>query len=145
MCRHVKSRQVIENEGKRKPRFSLFRGEKCHGRHFSRSPSKHTDAPGTDDRLFFTAWDEVESFVERARPEFILLQCGAGGIAGGPITHMTYRSVAHRHATRSLGALAESHCNGRLLGPGGGGCHLANLANAWCAVVEAMLDADNSS
>jgi hypothetical protein len=38
MCRHFKSRQVIENEGKRKPRFSLFRGEKCHGRHFSRSP-----------------------------------------------------------------------------------------------------------
>jgi hypothetical protein len=38
MCRHFESRQVIENEAKRKPRFSLFRGEKCHGRHSSRSP-----------------------------------------------------------------------------------------------------------
>jgi len=27
---------------------------------------------------------------------------------------------------------------------GGGGYNLANLADAWCAVVEAMLDADDS-
>jgi len=43
-----------------------------------------------------------------------------------------------------LCALAETHCNGRLLALGGGGCKLANLANAWCALVEAMLDADDS-
>jgi acetoin utilization protein AcuC len=100
--------------------------------------------PGADDRLFFIAWDQVQSFVERARPEFILLQCGADSIAGDPITHMAYSSEAHRHATASLCALAETHCNGRLLALGGGGYNLANLAEAWCAVVEAMLDAGDS-
>ncbi len=96
--------------------------------------------PGAGDRLFFTAWDTVLSFVDRARPEFILLQCGADSIAGDPLTHMAYSSEAHRHAAASLGALAETHCAGRLLALGGGGYDLRNLANAWCAVVEAMLD-----
>ena len=100
--------------------------------------------PGADDRLFLTAWDQVQSFIDRARPEFILLQCGADSIAGDPITDMAYSSEAHRHATKSLRALAETHCDGRLLALGGGGYNLANLANAWCAVVEAMLDADDS-
>jgi acetoin utilization protein AcuC len=57
---------------------------------------------------------------------------------------MAYSSEAHRHATTSFCALAETHCNGRLLALGGGGYKLANLANAWCAVVEAMLDAVDS-
>ena len=57
---------------------------------------------------------------------------------------MAYSSEAHRHATTSFCALAETHCNGRLLALGGGGYNLANLADAWCAVVEAMLDAVDS-
>ncbi len=97
--------------------------------------------PGADDRLFFRAWDTVQSFVDRARPEFILLQCGADSIAGDPLTHMAYSSGAHRHAAASLGALAETHCAGRLLALGGGGYDLRNLADGWCAVVAAMLDA----
>ena len=100
--------------------------------------------PGADDRLFFTAWEQVQSFIDRARPEFILLQCGADSLAGDPITHMAFSSAAHRYATTSLCALAKTHCNGRLLALGGGGYNLANLADAWCAVVEAMLDVDDS-
>jgi len=97
--------------------------------------------PGADDRLFFTAWDRVEAFVAQARPEFILLQCGADSIAGDPLTHMAYSSEAHRHAAVRLCALADEHAAGRLLALGGGGYSLDNLADAWCAVVEAMLDA----
>jgi len=97
--------------------------------------------PGADDRLFFTAWDRVEAFVDRARPEFILLQCGADSMAGDPLTHMAYSSEAHRHAASRLCALADDHCQGRLLALGGGGYNLKNLADAWCAVIEAMLAA----
>ena len=95
--------------------------------------------PGADDRQFFIAWDRVESFVDSARPEFILLQCGADSIAGDPLTHMAYSREAHRHATARLCALADRHCAGHLLALGGGGYDLHNLADAWCAVIDAML------
>lgn len=96
--------------------------------------------PQADDRVFFQVWDQVEPFVDRARPEFILLQCGADSLAGDPITHMAYTSEAHRHAAARLCALADQHCGGRLLALGGGGYNLSNLADAWCAVVAAMLE-----
>ncbi len=98
--------------------------------------------PGADDRVFFDVWGQAEAFVDRARPEFILLQCGADSIAGDPITHMAFSTEAHRHATTRLCALADEHCEGRLLALGGGGYNLENLADAWCAVVEAMVAAE---
>jgi len=97
--------------------------------------------PGADDRQFLRAWDRAEAFIEQAQPAFILLQCGADSLAGDPITHMAYSSAAHRHAASRLCALADRHCGGRLLALGGGGYDLDNLADAWCAVVAAMLDA----
>lgn len=100
--------------------------------------------PGANDRVFFELWPQVESFVRKAEPEFVLFQCGADSIAGDPITHMAYSSEAHRHATARLCALADEHCDGRILALGGGGYDLDNLAGAWCAVVEAMIESDRS-
>jgi acetoin utilization protein AcuC len=98
--------------------------------------------PGAGDRAFFEIWDAAEGFLERTKPEFILLQCGADSLAGDPITHLAYSSEAHRHAATRLCLLADEHCQGRLLALGGGGYDLDNLASAWCAVVEAMLEQD---
>jgi acetoin utilization protein AcuC len=98
--------------------------------------------PRANDRMFFDAWNFVEAFIEKAQPEFILFQCGADSLAGDPITHLGYTSEAHRHATLRLCDLADRHCQGRLLALGGGGYNLKNLADAWCAVVEAMIEAD---
>ncbi len=98
--------------------------------------------PHADDRMFFEVWDHVEAFVDKARPEFILFQCGADSLDGDPITHMAYSSEAHRHATARLCGLADRHCKGRLLALGGGGYNLKNLADAWCAVVKAMIEAE---
>jgi acetoin utilization protein AcuC len=98
--------------------------------------------PGSSDRLFFEAWDHIEGFVDEARPEFIIFQCGADSLAGDPITHMAFTTEAHRYATDRLCDLADRHCQGRLLALGGGGYNLNNVANAWCAVVKAMIEAD---
>jgi len=95
--------------------------------------------PGADDAAFLQAWDRVEEFVRAGRPEFILLQAGADSIAGDPITHLRYTPAAHAHAARRLRAVADELCGGRLLATGGGGYNRANLAAAWCAVVEALL------
>ncbi len=97
--------------------------------------------PGADDKAFFAVWDKVEAFVRAARPEFILLQAGADSLDGDPITHLRYTPAAHAHAARRLRALADDCCGGRLLATGGGGYNRANLAAAWCAVVEGLLDA----
>lgn len=97
--------------------------------------------PDSGDQEFFEIWDYVESFIDKARPEFIVFQCGADGLAGDPITHLAYTSEVHRHATLRLCELANRHCQGRLLALGGGGYNLSNVANAWCMVVRAMSEA----
>jgi acetoin utilization protein AcuC len=95
--------------------------------------------PGADDKAFLEAWERVETFIDTARPEFILFQCGADSIAGDPITHLRYSPAAHRYATQQLLRLARRHCAGRLLAMGGGGYNRGNLALAWTAVVQVLV------
>lgn len=94
-------------------------------------------APGAGDRDFFRIWDDIEAFLRARQPQLVLLQCGADCMAGDPLTHLKYSADVHRHVTRRLCGLTG---DGRLLAMGGGGYDLDNLAEAWCAVVEAMLE-----
>ena len=83
---------------------------------------------------------EVIAHLERYQPEFIILQCGADSLAGDPITHLQLvggQPCAGRHATWPDSPIASGH--GRLLALGGGGYNRGNLAAAWNAVVEALL------
>ena len=95
--------------------------------------------PEASDAAFFAAWERVEAFVRAGNPEFILLQAGADSLDGDPITHLRYTAKAHAHAAARLCRIADECCQGRLLATGGGGYDRANLATAWCAVVQAML------
>ena len=95
--------------------------------------------PGAGDAEFFAAWDEAERFVERFAPEFVILQCGADGLAGDPLADLRLTPAAHAHAARRLVALAERHAHGRLMAFGGGGYNLENLSMAWCAVLEGLV------
>mgnify|MGYP005820423787 CR=1 FL=1 len=85
-----------------------------------------------------SAWEEVEVFLDDARPELFLLQCGADSLAGDPITHLRLSAEAHAYAARRLCVLADRHAEGRVLGMGGGGYNRANLARAWTRVVEEL-------
>ena len=96
--------------------------------------------PESGDDLFYPAWQQVEDFIDRHCPQFILFQCGADSIAGDPITHLRYTPAAHRYAAQRLKQLAEKHCQGRLLAMGGGGYNRDNLARAWTAVAAALLE-----
>jgi len=95
--------------------------------------------PGSDDQAFAKIWPQVEEFVRAGCPQIILLQAGADSIGGDPITHMRYTPATHSLVTRRLCMLADELCEGRILAMGGGGYNRANLAQAWSAVVEAML------
>jgi len=96
--------------------------------------------PAADDEMFFKVWPRIETFIENAKPEFILLQCGADSIAGDPITHMQFTPAAHYHAALNLCRIADDLGHGRVLAMGGGGYNRSNLAAAWCAVAQAFID-----
>lgn len=95
--------------------------------------------PFSDDSVFETVWPLVENYLENGKPEFILLQCGADSIEGDPITNMAFSPASHAHAARSLREIADRHCEGRMLGMGGGGYNHDNIARGWTAVVKAMV------
>jgi len=97
-------------------------------------------APGAGDAEFFAAWKTVEEFLDRFAPEFIIVQCGADGLAGDPLADLRLTPAAHSHAIRSLRRLASRHARDRLMAFGGGGYRLDNLSIAWCAVLEALLE-----
>jgi len=96
--------------------------------------------PGADEKLFFRLWHQIEEFVARCKPEFILFQCGADSLAGDPITHLRLTPQCHQHAARALCRIAEEHCQGRILAFGGGGYNRGNLAEAWTAVAAVLAD-----
>ena len=82
----------------------------------------------------------MEAFLDAAEPEFILFQCGADSLEGDPITHLCYTEEAHAEAAAALCRLADKHCDGRIVGTGGGGYNRGNLARGWTAVLEALLE-----
>lgn len=94
--------------------------------------------PGSGDEAFLQAWAEIEEFVDAGSPELIVLQCGADSLGGDPITHLAYTEEAHAHAAARMRALADRHCDGRVLALGGGGYDRRNLARAWTRVLEAL-------
>ena len=89
-----------------------------------------------DDEEFLELWPEAEQFIARFEPEIILLQAGADCLQGDPVTDMALSTLPHAHTARRLRMLAERCCNGRMLGMGGGGYNLQNVAMAWIAVVK---------
>lgn len=94
--------------------------------------------PGAGDSDFNEVWPGVMDYLRAARPEFILLQCGADSLDGDPITHLQFSEASHARAATDLRALAENQCEGRLVAMGGGGYNRQNLARAWTRVVEAL-------
>jgi acetoin utilization protein AcuC len=94
--------------------------------------------PGAGDDEFIKAFGKIEQFVDNVKPELIILQCGADGLVGDPITHLQYTSKAHRFAADSLHRLAHKHCNGRIVALGGGGYSRANIGTAWTEVIKSF-------
>ena len=97
--------------------------------------------PGATDSDFDAAWARVEDYLENAKPEFIIFQCGADSLEGDPITHLCYSEEAHAKAAARLCDIADRHAEGRILGTGGGGYNRRNLARAWTRVVDSFVRA----
>ena len=98
--------------------------------------------PFADDAVFQSVWPQIEDYLKKYEPEFILLQCGADSIEGDPITSMAFSPASHAYAAKRLCEIADLYCDGRMLAMGGGGYNHDNIARAWTAVVDSMIKAD---
>ncbi len=97
-------------------------------------------APNSNDQVFLNVFTKVINFIDRARPELIILQCGADGLKGDPITHLAYSEYIHYHVTKELDKIAKKYAKGMLIALGGGGYNRDNIAKAWTSVVKAMIE-----
>lgn len=97
--------------------------------------------PNSGDSDFIKAFKDIEKFIDKAaKPELIILQCGADCLTGDPLTHLKYSSKAHKYATDMLHHLSHKHCDGRMIALGGGGYNLKNIADAWTEVVRSLTE-----
>jgi acetoin utilization protein AcuC len=92
-------------------------------------------APGAGDREFFAAWEKGLAHLRRFKPQFLILQAGADGLAGDPLADLRCTPAVHTRVARDLRKLADETCGGRLMAFGGGGYDLRNLAAGWTAVL----------
>lgn len=96
--------------------------------------------PRAGDDEFISAFGKVENFVDDIKPELIILQCGADGLAGDPIAHLRFTPKVHRLAAYSLHRLAHKHSQSRIIALGGGGYNRGNIGAAWTEVVKAFAE-----
>ena len=98
-----------------------------------------TFLPGAGFSEFKEAWEKfAEDFLSNSNPDFILLQAGADGLMGDPLTGLNYTEKIHEFVAKKLHRLAHERCEGRLVAMGGGGYNPSNVARAWFAVIRAL-------
>jgi acetoin utilization protein AcuC len=98
-------------------------------------------SPHSTDQDFISSFKRVEDFIDNeAKPELIILQCGADSLKQDPLTHLNLTSNSHNYAANKLHYLAHKHCNGRIVALGGGGYNKINIGNAWTSVVKAFIE-----
>ena len=97
--------------------------------------------PNSTDQDFIESFKRVEDFIDnKAKPELIILQCGADSLKYDPLTHLNLTHNSHKYAASKLHSLAHKYSNGRIVALGGGGYNKINIGNAWTAVVKAFIE-----
>jgi len=100
--------------------------------------------PGEGDERMRDILPKLEEFAIRAEPEFVILQCGADGLAGDPIGGLAYSESFHSNVAQVLHRVAHSSSKGRLVALGGGGYDANNCARAWTSVVRQLVSGPDS-
>lgn len=79
------------------------------------------------------------------RPELVLISAGFDGRLGDPLADFRLHDADYASLTREVLAIAERHCEGRLVSSLEGGYDLAGLASACAAHVGALLEASGAT
>jgi acetoin utilization deacetylase AcuC-like enzyme len=94
---------------------------------------------GTGDAGYRYAFEQVvEPAVRHFRPDFILISAGQDAAASDTHGRMSVTTEGFRAMARATKALAEDHCDGRLVASLEGGYSLDHLPLCTLAIVEAL-------
>jgi acetoin utilization protein AcuC len=96
-------------------------------------------SPGSGDPQVDQQLPRLENFARKAKPEFIIFQCGADGLKDDPIAGLSYTAETHRSVASLLHKLSHEFCDGRIVSLGGGGYLPDNCAKSWLSVVGSTL------
>jgi len=94
--------------------------------------------PGAGDEVFLKAFGRVLELAEKAKPELVILQCGADSLGGDPLAHLELTAAAHGYAAAKLAEISHRFSDGRLLALGGGGYNPVGASEAWLKVLNAL-------
>jgi len=95
--------------------------------------------PGSADSSLLNALSSSERFILDSRPDFVIVQCGADGLSGDPITHLRYSLEDYDNAIRWIHQISHRISSGRLLLLGGGGYDVDNVSSAWIRALKTIL------
>ncbi|MBR9844497.1 MAG: histone deacetylase family protein [Rhodobacteraceae bacterium] len=98
-------------------------------------------APQTDGSTMRAAYEaEVFPVIERVKPELIIISAGFDAHAADPLAQLNWGLEDYTWLTENLCALAEKHCNRRVVSLLEGGYDLTALAASVAAHVTVLLD-----
>ncbi len=100
--------------------------------------------PYADDECYRLAITEVVApAVRRFSPDLLVTQNGADANHADPLTTLGLTLAGSAWISRSLVALADERCSGRIVATGGGGYEWRHVVpHAWAAVAAALAEAD---
>ena len=90
--------------------------------------------------MFSTEIDrgEFDQFIAGKNFKFILMQIGADGLAGDPLTHLRYGIDSYRKIIKRVHTISRDMCEGRLVLLGGGGYSLQNAVEAYTSAIKGL-------
>ncbi len=90
--------------------------------------------------MFSTEIDrgEFDQFIAGKNFRFILMQIGADGLAGDPLTHLRYSIDSYRKIIKRVHTISRDMCEGRLVLLGGGGYSLQNAVEAYTSAIKGL-------
>lgn len=83
-------------------------------------------------------FNEIESFAEGKKFSAIIMQIGADGLEGDPLTHLMYSVESYVETVKSVYHLSRKMCDGRLILLGGGGYSLEKSVIAYYRAIRSL-------
>ncbi|MFN7183217.1 MAG: histone deacetylase family protein [Thermomonas haemolytica] len=112
------------------------------GAHHETGRGNIANAPlpqGADGAVFLAAWnDELLPFLDAFRPQLVLISAGFDGHRRDPLAGLQLEAEDYARLTARLVALADRHCDGRVVSMLEGGYDLEALAECSVAHVDAL-------
>lgn len=96
--------------------------------------------PGEGDEKIDYIVSKLDEFAKNAKPEFILMQCGADSLRADLLGRLEFSKRYHQEVAYELHKISHLFCDGRLVALGGGGYNPKNCADAWLSVFNSLVE-----